>query len=175
MPKDFIKRYLPSKEEISANKALSFLGKVLHDGQLWHLHRRSVALAFLVGLFWAFIPMPFQMVPAAVCSVIIRCNLPIAVALVWITNPITLIPIFYFNYKFGAYLLDIPAQQSESALTFDWFVDQLSAIWLPLYFGSLILAITFGIIGFISVRIIWRWHVARNWSQRQIRRKNKQH
>jgi uncharacterized protein (DUF2062 family) len=49
-----------------------------------------------VGLFCAFIPVPFQMLLAAPSAIIFSANLPVSIALVWITNPITMPPIFFF-------------------------------------------------------------------------------
>ena len=71
------------------------------------MNRRSVSVACAIGLFCAFIPIPFQMILAAGLAIIVRCNLPIAVALVWITNPITMPPLFFLAYKMGAFLTDV--------------------------------------------------------------------
>jgi uncharacterized protein (DUF2062 family) len=84
-----------SKVEIKGHKNLSFLGEKLHDPNLWHLNRRSVSAAFAIGLFAAWIPTPGQMVIAAIIALYFRANLPISVALVWITNPLTMPPMFY--------------------------------------------------------------------------------
>ena len=88
MPRKLIKRYLPDPENIKSNRFLKVFGKVIHDPQLWHLTRYSVGHAFLVGLFCAFVPVPFQMLLAAGGAIIFRANIAISVALVWITNPL---------------------------------------------------------------------------------------
>ena len=62
MPKKMIKRLMPDHHTIKNNKHLQIFGTLLHNANLWHLNRRSVAKVFAVGLFCAFIPIPFQMV-----------------------------------------------------------------------------------------------------------------
>src|SRR5512147_2610202 len=78
---------IPGKDSIAQHKSLKFLGDKLHQSHLWHINRHSVARAFAVGGFAMYTPpLPWQMVIAAVLAVYFEANLPIAVALVWITN-----------------------------------------------------------------------------------------
>ena len=70
MPKKFIKRYMPDHEKIRNNKQLNkVFGTLLHDPNLLHLNRRSVSMAFFVGLFFAFVPLPTQMIMAAAVAI----------------------------------------------------------------------------------------------------------
>ncbi len=170
MPKDFIKKYIPTPDKIREIKALHFLGDVLHEPNLWHINRHSVSKAFLIGMFWCFIPMPFQMVAAAFCAIWINCNLPISVALVWISNPITMPPIFYFNYLVGAFILNRPAKEYEMELSIQWLSDKLVEVGLPLYFGSLVVGIVFALCSYAVIEFLWRRKVRRDWHQRQITR-----
>ena len=97
MARKFLKRFFPTPAAIKSNPALHFLGDLLHDPNLFHLNRHSVSVAFFVGIFVAFaLPIPGQMAIAAVAALYFRCNLPISVALVWITNPLTIPFFFYF-------------------------------------------------------------------------------
>ncbi|MCE9969096.1 DUF2062 domain-containing protein, partial [Aeromonas salmonicida] len=89
MPKRIIKRWMPDQKTLKENKRLQLFGNLLLDNNLWHLNRRSAAGAFGVGLFMAWIPVPCQMLLAAGGAIACRVNLPLAVALVWLTNPIT--------------------------------------------------------------------------------------
>ena len=61
MPRKLIKRFLPDHQKIKQNRAINMFGTLLHDANLWHLNRKSARGAFAIGLFNAFIPVPFQM------------------------------------------------------------------------------------------------------------------
>lgn len=175
MPKKLLKKYFPNPQTIQKHPSLQFLGPLLEQPNLWHLNRRSVSRAFLVGVFFAFIPMPFQMVAAAVVGVFVHSNLPISIGLVWISNPITIPPIFYFTYKVGALMLDIPASPFEIELSLDWAMKELGAIWQPLILGSVFCAVLFACIGYVGIRVLWRFNVSKQWKRRQLRRQMGNH
>lgn len=170
MAKKLIQKYLPESKTIKENRHLRFLGSALYDANLWQLNRRSAAAAFFVGIFVAFIPMPFQMVLAAVLAILFRCNLPLSVALVWITNPVTMPAIFYFTYKIGCFILQTPVNEASFELTIECLGDGLSRVWKPLYLGSLVSGTVLGSISYLMIRAIWRWSVVVNWRQRNKRR-----
>lgn len=167
MPKRFIKRFLPTPEKIRSLKSLRFLGELLHEPNLWHINRHSVSRAFFIGVFWCFIPMPFQMVVAAFCAVWFNANLPLSVALVWISNPLTMPPLFYLNYRVGAWILDRPIEPYEFELSWSWIAERLVHIGIPLYLGSLLLGIASACAGYICIQFLWRRKVRREWRQRQ--------
>ena len=174
MPKKFIKRYMPDHKTIRNNKQLNkVFGTLLHDPNLLHLNRRSVSMAFFVGLFMAFVPLPTQMLMAAAIAIIIRCNLPIAIGLVWITNPITMPPIFYFAYKVGTWILGTPEHAFNIELSWDWIATELAAIWEPFLLGCAISGLIFGTIGYITVRILWRLHIVSAIKERRRKRQQK--
>ena len=117
MPKkriqQLINKLIPDPDVIKRHKNLQFLGDKLHEPNLWHLNRRSIAMAFAVGLFCAWIPTPTQMAIAAAGAIYFSANLPLSVGLVWITNPITMPPLFYFAYKVGLWFMNQPASADD--------------------------------------------------------------
>jgi uncharacterized protein (DUF2062 family) len=173
MPKKFIKKYLPHPDKIKNHKHLRFFGDLIHDPNLWHLNRRSVPGAFAIGLFWAFVPIPFQMVPAAAFAIFFRKNLPISLVLVWISNPVTYIPIFYACYKFGAWMMGVEALPYPEEMSWEWLKEQAGIIWLPLCVGWFTVASGFALIGYFGLQGLWRLNVARAWSRRKEKRKRK--
>lgn len=160
---------MPDEKKLKKHKYLSWLGSYMHDPNLWHLTRKSVSRAFLVGLFCAFLPIPLQMVVAAVLAILIRSNLAISVGLVWITNPLTMPPIFYFTYLVGNFIIGNPGEAIEFEMTMEWLSASIAHIWWPLLFGSVLCGILFGLIGYFSIQWFWAWHVNRSWRKRNER------
>lgn len=165
MPKRFLKKYMPNPEMLIKHERLQFLGKKLHDPNLWHINRRSVSIAFAVGLFVAWIPSIGQMAMAAVAALYFRANLPIAVGLVWLTNPITMPPLFYFAYRVGLSVLNMPTAEFslEAVLS--------GGLWIPFLTGCLIMAIVCSSAGYIAIQYFWHGYITKKWQQRQAKRK----
>lgn len=171
MPKKLFKRYIPTPDKVKKLKGLGILGKWLHNPAIWHLHRHSVSKAFFIGLFWMTMPFPSQMIAAAVSAVWFRANLPLSVVLVWISNPLTMPPIFYFNYLVGAKLLGLETTEKwHFELSWEWMWNTLGDLWLPLFLGSTVVGLTVGMIGYFAVDLFWRMHVIRSWQERRHRK-----
>ncbi|WP_456379871.1 DUF2062 domain-containing protein [Thiolapillus sp.] len=167
MPRHIFKQYTPDPKKLRKHKHMRIFGGYLLDQNLWHLNRRSVSGAFAVGLFWAMIPMPLQMIAAAATAILARVNLPVSVALVWLTNPFTIPPIFYFNYRVGAWLLPHQQPLRDAEMSLEWFTQSMGEIWQPLFLGSIVVGILLAAAGYTVMRIYWRWHVISRHKKRQ--------
>ncbi|MGI9293001.1 MAG: DUF2062 domain-containing protein [Pseudomonadales bacterium] len=167
MPKKFIQRFIPAPETVARHPSLRWLGDHLHDPNIWHLNRQSVSLAVLIGLFCAFIPLPTQMIFAAILALWLRANLPVAIALVWLTNPVTIPPVFFATYKLGAWMLDIEPLTIQFEASWAWFSAKFAKVWQPLVLGSLCCGVVAGGLGYAVVLRIWRWSVISRWEERK--------
>lgn len=172
MPKKLIKRYMPDPGSIREHKHLQIFGDFLQNPNLWHLNRRSVSGAFAVGMFAAAIPIPFQMILSAALAILFRVNLPISVALVWITNPLTMPPMFFIAYAVGAWILGMPLElsQDDFHLSAQWLGEVLGHIWQPFLLGCAVFAVLGAFVGYFGIRLFWRLNVARQWQARRHRR-----
>lgn len=169
MPKKIIRRYLPDPKAIRDQKYLRMFGSLLHDPNLWLLNRRSASGAFGIGLFFAFWPVPFQMVFSAALAIPMRVNLPLSVATVWITNPFTMPPIFYGAYLVGSSILGTPMTSFEFELSWQWLGQSLGTIGPAFLLGCAICSVVAGVLGYFSMFHMWRWSVVRAWRNRQAR------
>ena len=172
MPKKFFKKYMPDPHKLREHKFLKTFGSLLHDPNLWHFNRRSVAGGFSLGLFNAFVPLPSQMLLSAIGAVIFRVNLPIAVGTVWITNPITIPPMFYFTYLVGTWILGHPTQVVHFELSYEWLSSGFLAIWQPFLLGCFVTGSVSALIGYVTVRGLWRLQVIKHMKRRRWQKKH---
>lgn len=127
------------------------------------VNRNSVSKALLVGLFFAFIPMPMQMMAVVLMVPFIKFNVPIGVGLVWITNPVTMPFIFYGELIVGDLITFNPISQDLNFMidlfTMDWFstafLSKLMEIIIPMYMGALFTAIVMAVSGYYGIRYLW--------------------
>lgn len=169
MPRRLLQRIMPDPEQLKKNKHLRFLGNWLQEANLWHLNRRSAAGAFAVGLFMAFVPLPSQMVFAAAGAVIFRVNLPLSVALVWVSNPLTMPPLFYFCYRVGALVLQTPAEKFHFHLSWQWLLVTIEHIGPPFLLGCLICGLVSSLVGYIAISQLWKFSTIRRYQNRRKR------
>lgn len=154
--KKFFKEKLPKPEDLRKYKALGVLGESIFQRELWMINRFTLSKAIAIGLFWGWLPMFFQMIPAAFCAVYFRANLPLSVAGVWVSNPITMPPMMYLGYEFGNFILGIDPLFDRFEPSAEWFIGIFSLIWEPLLVGTVIIGISSAIVGFFSIHLIWK-------------------
>ena len=175
MAKKIVRKFLPHPDVIMQNRWIKLLGPRLQDPSLWHINRRSFSIAVAVGIFCAFIPVPFQMFIAAAAAIWFRVNILVAVPLVWISNPVTMPPIFYFCYLVGIKILGIEPGRFEIQLSFTWLLEELTAIWQPFLLGCFAVGGITALGSFILVRVLWHLHILSHIKERARRLHNRRH
>ncbi len=151
------------KKRKSSPKLDAILKKYKIPREYLSVNRHSVSKAVLVGLFFAFIPMPMQMLAVVMMVPFMRFNVPLGVSLVWITNPVTMPFIFYGELVVGDLITFNPITQDLNFMvdlfTMDWFsmafISKLMEIVVPMYIGALFCAVTFSVMGYYMVRYLW--------------------
>ncbi|ABM62025.1 DUF2062 domain-containing protein [Halorhodospira halophila] len=165
----WLKGALPDLQRLKHQGRFAFLGRLLEDPFLFHLNRRSTAGGVAIGVFVAFLPIPLQMLLAAVIAILVRVNLILAVILVWVSNPLTMGPMIYASYRTGAWLLGVEFEPIDYDNAFQWFLGNLHQAWQPVVTGSLVLGVIAGGLTYIAVLLTWRYAVHRERHQRRVR------
>ena len=168
----YLQTHLPQRTAVSSKGWSKWAGRYLNDPKLWHLGRRGVARATGFGMLVAFCPIPVHLliiVPLALC---LRLNLPVLLAVVWVNNPLTIVPMFYFAYRVGLALTGHShASQAALVLSGNWhhIRQALAAIWWPLCVGSAICGVVAGLLAFVVIKALWRVSIVRRWRARHGR------
>jgi uncharacterized protein (DUF2062 family) len=146
-------------------KIIDFLNKYNIPIEYFSASRKMISRGVFLGIFIAFIPMPMQMLAVVLLTPFFRFNVPIAIAMCWITNPFTMPPIYYIEYLTGSYILGIEPEPVK--LTLGWFSKNISKIFIPLYTGALSYSIVGGFGGYFLVNWLWKLSVKKERSLRK--------
>lgn len=156
MPRKKLQKILPTHEKIKEQKFLKIFGNFLNKKEIWSLSRKKVVVGVLIGVFVACLPMPFQMIPACLLAIILNANLPISFLLIFISNPITMPPLFYLEYELGNLILK---PETIIEFNFDSMYDNFDQIALSLWTGAIVLGIFASVICAITVNFLWIYSV----------------
>jgi len=159
LPKKKLKKILPTHEKIKEQKFLKIFGSFLHKREIWSLSRKKVVAGVFIGIFVAALPMPLQMILASLLAIIFNANLPISFALIFISNPITMPPLFYLEYKIGNLIL-----KPENPIEFDFnsMTENFGQIAYSLWSGAIVLGIFSAVTCAIVVNFLWIYTVRKN-------------
>ena len=137
----------------------------------------KLALGAGIGMFITFTPtVGFQMVLTLFFAWLLRANKTIGLPIVWISNPVTIIPIFYGCYVLGRIMMGYPEIEQEwwaglssppeawgPKVQFYWY--KLMDIAVPLWVGCLVVATITGYITYLFVYYAVRNYRMRRWGQ----------
>ncbi len=151
-----VRKSLPGKHNLQDSGAHRLFGPTLFKPELWSFKAEPLARGLAIGMFVAFTPtLGFQMAISCFILLLIPGNLPIAIAVCWITNPATAAPIYYAEYRVGEWIYSIfgvtPAESFDQGFTVDSMFDAAGALWVGSIVVSAILAVAsyFLLFGFI--------------------------
>ncbi|NPA29287.1 MAG: DUF2062 domain-containing protein [Epsilonproteobacteria bacterium] len=132
----------------------AFLTRYKIPREYLSVNRKAVAKGLLIGLFIAFIPMPFQMLAVLAVTPFVRFNVPIALAMCWLSNPFTMPPMYYMEYLTGCKLLGMEPLHHVQ-MTMEWFKTNLDDIFVPLYVGTFFYSFTVAPAVYFLVNWLW--------------------
>ncbi len=179
MPRKFLSKFLPDREKLHQRlhgkwymRPFDFL---MHDPALWHIGRSGTSKALALGMFICCLPIPGHMVLAVLGSLYFRINMPVAVAAVWVNNPLTIGPIYYVAFKLGKYLLHLlHAEPDIHGMPHEGLMPELARAWHilePVFLGGVIEGLVFAVVGYAVLDLTWRLSINGRWRLRRKARR----
>lgn len=125
---------------------------------------KKIAMGLAVGVFAGCFPFfGIQTLLGIILATIFRGSKVAAIAGTWVSNPITYLPIYIFNYKVGKFLLGVKDSlvlplDKESLASFENFKELGSSFVLVLLTGCLVVGLIAACITyFYGLSILERW------------------
>lgn len=165
-------RKIFKKNQKKSNKFDQFIEKYKIPREYLSINRKSVSKAILVGLFWAFIPMPMQMLAVLATIPFLKFNVPLALSVVWLSNPITMPPMYYMEYLTGNFILGREGI-STVEMTVDWFKENLDDIFVPLYVGTAFYSVVVSSTVYFVINQLWIFSVKQEREEQAQLRKDR--
>lgn len=164
------RRFVPTRDQIHANRWLRWLVPYLQHPHLWHWSRRGVSLGVALGVFFGLL-VPIAQIPlSAAAAIVMRANVPAAAASTLVTNPVTFAPVYYAAYRLGAFLTgETTAREAPPPVTQlpeQNLWGRLQAVGKPLLLGLVILSSAMGLLSYALISLVWRWRILRRRQQR---------
>ena len=144
--------------------------------KLWRLRGRPkfVAKGLAVGVFAGCFPfLGMQSILGIFLATMFKASRVAAVAATWISNPLTYVPIFVFNYKIGKLLLRTEDTVSLplDLKSFTAFKEQGATFAIALLTGSFVVGMILAVITyFYGLAILERWKNNRRLNKKRSRR-----
>ena len=167
-------KHTPTREEVLASRWLKPFGSRIRQSDLWRFTRRSVPRGVFAGLFIGiFLMIPgLQIVGAAMLSIPLRGNIPIAAGMTFLSNPATT-PFFLAasimvgnKLGFHADLATFTALYAKGVGAREWLTWLLSDAAPAMISGLFIIALGCAFVGYGVSIVVWRWWVHRKWRRR---------
>ena len=169
-------RHAPSREEVQNSRWLKPFGRRIRESDLWRFTRRSVPRGVAIGLFVGiFLMVPgIQIVGAALVCMLLRGNVAIAAAMMFLSNPATtpffLVAAVNVGNQLG-YRADLSTLQvlaTTHASVWRWLAWLFSDAAPAMVTGLAIIGAIVAFAGYWVSLVGWRWWVGHKWGQRRV-------
>lgn len=165
-------RPLPRRANIHRYPILKWFGNAAkRRAFLWSFRETHVIPAIYAGFIVSMLPLYGIQIPLSVgAALLLRANLPILTGLQMLTNPLTIIPLWFAGYEVGRAVLGIvgieviPLAKGQIGLMLDhvangrWGdnVERMATVFGVISLGAIVMGVFFGLVGSVAYKILTR-------------------
>lgn len=156
-------RYMPRKAMLHKYPFLKYFANYARKRHyLWSFRISEAVPALYAGFILSLAPLYGMQIPLAFAlALLFKANLMILVGLQFITNPLTVLPIYTLCYKIGGLMLDFlnlkpvslaPIYEAETGASLKNITYQFSKLFIETMMGGILLGYLCGLISSITYR-----------------------
>jgi uncharacterized protein (DUF2062 family) len=164
-------RLLKHPRLLKASASRRWFARHFLDKRVWKPTQHTLAGGVAVGLLVSMQLLPMQMPAAAILAAVFRVNIPVAIAMCWLSNPVTIPALVPLEYALGksvlSWISSVPATPFPRELP-----HSLAESWLTLkehapvmLFGGLLLGGALAPVGYAVTFASWRG--LQSWTRRR--------
>jgi uncharacterized protein (DUF2062 family) len=113
--------------------------------------------------------LPLHLTLCLVLGIVFRLNLPVLIATVFISNPLTWFPQVAGSIWLGAKLMGMNLMPMLHDMSHRNLRAQIHQLWEPLLLGALVLGVCAAAVGYLLGQCIWRGRVIYRLHRRRAR------
>ncbi len=168
----WLKNVTPDRDTLEKLWCLKPFAATVCSRGCWAFKRKSVVRAFSLGLAIAFVPptplLPLHLTLCALFGMLFRLNIPVLVATVFVSNPLTWFPQIAGSIWVGAKLMGLDLIPLFHHLTHHNLVAHLNQLWTPLLLGALVLGVLAAGLGYLLGQAVWHVRVLYRLRRRRL-------
>ncbi len=112
-----------------------------------HASTESVARGLGAGVFAGMLPLfGGQMIIAVGLALLVRGNKPLAALATWVSNPFTYVPLYWFNFQVGWWLVGQPSLNLTGVTSWTTLLEQGGQLAAILVLGSIWVGVVAGLV-----------------------------
>ena len=171
----WLRHVTPDRHSLEKLWCLRPFASTVCDRGCWAFKRKSVIRAFSLGLLIAFVPptplLPLHLMLCALLGILFRLNIPVLVATVFVSNPLTWFPQIAGSIWVGAKLMGVDLMPLVHHLTHHNLMAHLNQLWEPLLLGALVLGVFAAGLGYVLGQAVWHVRVRYRLRRRRLHSK----
>ncbi|TDU68135.1 hypothetical protein EI77_03252 [Prosthecobacter fusiformis] len=154
-------RFFKHPRKLKTRPVMRWFARHFLDKRVWRPTQHTFAGGMAVGTFVTLQLLPIQMPSAVILAAVFRVNIPIAIAMCWVSNPVTMAALIPLEYNVGkwalAFLTEVPSTPFPTK-----FPEHVAEMWLALrehapvmLFGGVILGAVLVPVSYVLTYLIW--------------------
>ncbi|MDZ4288216.1 MAG: DUF2062 domain-containing protein [Prosthecobacter sp.] len=100
-------RFLKHPRKLKKSRVMRWFARHFLDKQVWRPTQHTLSGGMAVGIFISLQLLPIQMPAATILAAIFRVNIPVAIIMCWLSNPVTIPFIAWLEYIIGKWFLTL--------------------------------------------------------------------